>query len=72
MKKMIALASILMLQFQFVFGQSLIQNDSFENGVCPTFASQMDTIVFWNNPTLSSPEYYHQWQIKRVKSSNPM
>lgn len=44
----------------FVHGQNLVQNGSFENGACPTFASQLNLADYWNNPSLGTPEYYHQ------------
>ena len=46
--------------FHLSFSQNLVQNGSFENGNCPTFASQLDFVDFWNNPTLGTPEFYHE------------
>ena len=64
MKKLIYIVGILLLVLSPSFGQNLVQNGSFENGTCPTFASQLDYVDFWNNPTLGTPEFYHQCAIQ--------
>ncbi len=49
-----------LLYIQVSFGQNLVQNGGFENGTCPSFASQLNNLDNWNNPTLGTPEFYHQ------------
>ena len=42
-----------------IFSQNLIPNGGFENGTCPTFASQLNNAVSWNNPSGGTPELFH-------------
>ena len=60
MRRIYYMLVLLLFLRPFVHGQNLVQNGSFENGACPTFASQLNLADYWNNPSLGTPEYYHQ------------
>ncbi|MEO5570993.1 MAG: T9SS type A sorting domain-containing protein [Bacteroidia bacterium] len=42
-------------------GQNLVPNGDFEGySGCPTFYSQLDSALYWFNPTGATPDYYNQ------------
>lgn len=60
MKKAILLFTLIISAF-LGRTQNLVPNGDFEGySSCPTWTSQFDTLLFWFNPTVASPDYYNQ------------
>jgi hypothetical protein len=59
MKKQICII-ILLLTGRICDAQNLVQNGDFEQYVsCPTYISQLDTALYWFNPTHATPDYFN-------------
>jgi hypothetical protein len=52
---------VVLISISFVAdAQNLIPNGSFENYTgCPSTLNQLDSCIFWNNPTWQSPDYFN-------------
>jgi hypothetical protein len=46
-------------------GQNLVPNGDFEGySGCPDYLHQLDSALFWFNPTIATPDYYNQCSIQ--------
>jgi len=49
-------------------GQNLVPNGDFETyDHCPTSINQLDSALFWFNPTQASPDYFNQCGVSTVR-----
>jgi|SRR6185436_6637446 len=52
---------ILLLMCRICNAQNLVPNGDFEQySTCPSAFSQLDSALFWLNPTSCSPDYFNQ------------
>ena len=61
MKKPLLLFIFFLLFIFNVKGQNLVPNGDFEGySGCPSNISQLDSSLFWINPTIATPDYFNQ------------